>query len=184
MLPYFLQKLCLPAAIKGRKDIIGAAETGSGKTLAFVIPIIHGILVDKHKEAMEEIIDGRGELSEEEEERNERDDSWTDLELEKEEDDNSEEEMKDEDSDVEDTCIMDDSEMLGDDEGSDIMDHDEEAPNDCESELLKGTNCVQVIDNVEFDFLDEKENECKTKEGKKFRALIVTPTRELAIQVI
>lgn len=38
------QTLTLPAAILGRKDIVGAAETGSGKTLAFAIPIIDGIL--------------------------------------------------------------------------------------------------------------------------------------------
>lgn len=38
------QRLSLPPAIKGRRDILGAAETGSGKTLAFGIPIIHGIL--------------------------------------------------------------------------------------------------------------------------------------------
>lgn len=44
--PYFylFQRLSLPPAIKGRRDILGAAETGSGKTLAFGIPIIHGIL--------------------------------------------------------------------------------------------------------------------------------------------
>ncbi|KAG0724200.1 ATP-dependent RNA helicase DDX24 [Chionoecetes opilio] len=49
--PTEIQKLALPAAIKERMDIIGAAETGSGKTLAFGIPIIHGILSDKQYEA-------------------------------------------------------------------------------------------------------------------------------------
>jgi superfamily II DNA/RNA helicase len=38
------QTLALPAAIMGRKDVLGAAETGSGKTLAFGIPIVHRIL--------------------------------------------------------------------------------------------------------------------------------------------
>lgn len=36
--------MTLPAAILGKKDILGAAETGSGKTLAFGIPILNGIL--------------------------------------------------------------------------------------------------------------------------------------------
>lgn len=42
--PTMIQTQTLPAAILGRKDILGAAETGSGKTLAFGIPIIKGIL--------------------------------------------------------------------------------------------------------------------------------------------
>lgn len=39
--------MTLPAAILGKKDIVGAAETGSGKTLAFAIPIIDGILKNR-----------------------------------------------------------------------------------------------------------------------------------------
>lgn len=42
--PTMIQAQTLPAAILGRRDILGAAETGSGKTLAFGIPIIKGIL--------------------------------------------------------------------------------------------------------------------------------------------
>lgn len=42
--PTEIQSLTFPAAILGRRDILGAAETGSGKTLAFGIPIINGIL--------------------------------------------------------------------------------------------------------------------------------------------
>lgn len=42
--PTKIQSLTLPAAILGKKDILGAAETGSGKTLAFGIPILNGIL--------------------------------------------------------------------------------------------------------------------------------------------
>lgn len=42
--PTEIQSLTLPAAILGKKDILGAAETGSGKTLAFGIPILNGIL--------------------------------------------------------------------------------------------------------------------------------------------
>ncbi|KAK3875916.1 hypothetical protein Pcinc_019245 [Petrolisthes cinctipes] len=191
--PTTIQKLCLPAAIKGRKDIIGAAETGSGKTLAFVIPIIHGILMDKklEQEAMEETTDSRVEQSEEEEETNKIDDSCIDMEEEKEEDDNNEEEVDDEDSDdMGDQHLVDDNQMSSDDESRNIMDDNEE-PSDGEPEDMAcdyyssrdGIGLVKVIDNIEFDFLDDKENKGNTKEKKKLRALIVTPTRELAIQV-
>lgn len=50
--PTSIQALTLPAAILGRRDILGAAETGSGKTLAFGIPIIKGIL-DLKKQQLE-----------------------------------------------------------------------------------------------------------------------------------
>lgn len=49
--PTQIQALTLPAAIAGRKDILGAAETGSGKTLAFGIPILNGILQLKEQRA-------------------------------------------------------------------------------------------------------------------------------------
>lgn len=42
--PTEIQLLTLPAAIMGKKDILGAAQTGSGKTLAFGIPILNGIM--------------------------------------------------------------------------------------------------------------------------------------------
>ncbi|XP_029677924.1 LOW QUALITY PROTEIN: ATP-dependent RNA helicase ddx24-like [Formica exsecta] len=48
--PTAIQAQTLPAAILGRRDILGAAETGSGKTLAFGIPIIKGILDLKKQE--------------------------------------------------------------------------------------------------------------------------------------
>lgn len=42
--PTEIQTLSLPAAIMGKRDLLGAAETGSGKTLAFGIPLLEGIL--------------------------------------------------------------------------------------------------------------------------------------------
>uniref|UniRef100_A0A1B0CEF3 RNA helicase n=2 Tax=Lutzomyia longipalpis TaxID=7200 RepID=A0A1B0CEF3_LUTLO len=48
--PTEIQRLTLPAAIMGRRDILGAAETGSGKTLAFGLPILNGILELKERE--------------------------------------------------------------------------------------------------------------------------------------
>ncbi|XP_055920593.1 ATP-dependent RNA helicase DDX24 [Eupeodes corollae] len=47
--PTEIQAKTLPAAIMGKKDILGAAETGSGKTLAFGIPILAGIMELKRK---------------------------------------------------------------------------------------------------------------------------------------
>ncbi|XP_067627290.1 ATP-dependent RNA helicase DDX24 [Eurosta solidaginis] len=47
--PTEIQAMTLPAAIMGKKDILGAAETGSGKTLAFGIPILTGIMELKAK---------------------------------------------------------------------------------------------------------------------------------------
>uniref|UniRef100_A0A1B0GME8 ATP-dependent RNA helicase n=1 Tax=Phlebotomus papatasi TaxID=29031 RepID=A0A1B0GME8_PHLPP len=48
--PTEIQSLTLPAALMGRRDILGAAETGSGKTLAFGLPILNGILELKERE--------------------------------------------------------------------------------------------------------------------------------------
>ncbi|XP_061386161.1 ATP-dependent RNA helicase ddx24 [Musca vetustissima] len=74
--PTEIQSKTLPAAILGKKDILGAAETGSGKTLAFGIPLLAGIMElkrknsktgirkpltkakDKHQEAEEELPQG------------------------------------------------------------------------------------------------------------------------------
>lgn len=47
--PTEIQRLTLPSAIMGRRDILGAAETGSGKTLAFGLPVLNGILELKEK---------------------------------------------------------------------------------------------------------------------------------------
>ena len=51
--PTPIQNECLNPAIKGRCDVIGAAETGSGKTLAFGLPILHRILAQRDEEADE-----------------------------------------------------------------------------------------------------------------------------------
>lgn len=42
--PLPIQSYCIPAAVKKRRDVLGAAQTGSGKTLAFGIPILQRIL--------------------------------------------------------------------------------------------------------------------------------------------
>jgi len=48
--PTEIQSQTIPAAMFGKRDILGAAETGSGKTLAFGIPIINGILKQRERE--------------------------------------------------------------------------------------------------------------------------------------
>ena len=45
--PLPIQSYCIPAAVVRRKDVLGAAQTGSGKTLAFGIPIFQRLLEEK-----------------------------------------------------------------------------------------------------------------------------------------
>lgn len=45
--PTPIQRECLPAAVHGRRDVIGAAETGSGKTLAFGLPMLQRLLEER-----------------------------------------------------------------------------------------------------------------------------------------
>ena len=45
--PTLIQRECLPAAIRDRRDVIGAAQTGSGKTLAFGLPILQALLAER-----------------------------------------------------------------------------------------------------------------------------------------
>ncbi|CCD71883.1 ATP-dependent RNA helicase [Caenorhabditis elegans] len=42
--PTEIQSAVLPAAVRDRQDVLGAAETGSGKTLAFGIPLVARLL--------------------------------------------------------------------------------------------------------------------------------------------
>lgn len=43
-MPTPIQSATLPAALLGRRNIVGAAPTGSGKTLAYLLPIFHYLL--------------------------------------------------------------------------------------------------------------------------------------------
>lgn len=128
--------------MKGRKDVVGAAETGSGKTLAFGIPMIYGIMKDKEfevKKKNKQLVDN--------------DDG--------EEDDQTEDTVSEQQSD-----------------GSDNEENAEDIEESVEvSEDEK--HHENVIDIADMDFEPIK----VTKDQKKLRGLIITPTRELAVQI-
>ena len=122
--------------MKGRRDVVGAAETGSGKTLAFGIPILYGIMKDKEfelKKKNQQEAEGSDESGAEQE----------------------------------------DNEESQSEKGAE---EEEDAGEESEDQ---GIGCVRVIDNVDFNLNPIETSERKTK----LRAVIITPTRELAVQI-
>ncbi|KAJ8290374.1 hypothetical protein GJAV_G00012030 [Gymnothorax javanicus] len=173
--PTPIQALALPPAIRDRMDILGAAETGSGKTLAFGIPMIHSILewrrvVEMQEEPASLAVpttavkslylpdvdqhDGAVDVG-----------TW--------------EFMQEEESQAGEEEVVDD-EGEDQEELEELEEDMEEEDDDVDAEKLQ---CVKVIEDVEFDFDDL----CMTKEpsGQKppLLGLVLTPTRELAVQV-
>ncbi|XP_055372433.1 ATP-dependent RNA helicase DDX24 [Condylostylus longicornis] len=123
--PTEIQSLTLPAAIMGKKDILGAAETGSGKTLAFGIPILVGILELKSRNSAFGI-------------RKQQKISNTNI---------KEEEL------------------------------------DNQTPPPEETNSVEFADFSEESEVEENENDKEDNKNKPLYAVILTPTRELAVQV-
>jgi hypothetical protein len=137
--------------MKGRKDIVGAAETGSGKTLAFGIPILNGILKDKEFELKK--------LKQNEEESEDSDDADDS------DGNNDDGHTSNKKQRVEKKAAV--AEEDSDDSGGQMED------------FGGGIGRVRVFDVVELGNQKTK----IIKGQKKLRALIITPTRELAVQI-
>uniref|UniRef100_A0A667WR83 ATP-dependent RNA helicase n=1 Tax=Myripristis murdjan TaxID=586833 RepID=A0A667WR83_9TELE len=158
--PTPIQALALPSAIRDHMDIVGAAETGSGKTLSFGIPMIHTIL--EWKKSSETHADDQTE-------------SITKVESlylpdvnESSKEDNGERETEE----AEGEGVTDEHQVDTD---------DEDASEDDDQRL----GCVKVIENTEFDF-DTAADGVETSAAAKSQpllGLVLTPTRELAVQV-
>ncbi|CAM9784312.1 unnamed protein product [Lampetra planeri] len=158
--PTAIQALVLPAAIRDRRDVLGAAETGSGKTLAFGIPMIQRILEWRESREAEQADDGaEGETGNSHEE-----------------DDN----------------VADDNNDVADDD--DDVDDDDDAAIGPETGVLdsQGRGCVRVVDDIPLDFDPTSDSRAPGAVTSKREAwqprkpllgLVVTPTRELAVQV-
>ncbi|EFJ42527.1 hypothetical protein VOLCADRAFT_31081, partial [Volvox carteri f. nagariensis] len=63
--PTPIQRECLHPAIRARVDIIGAAQTGSGKTLAFGLPIMHKLAAERAAAAAADMDMEAGSMEEE-----------------------------------------------------------------------------------------------------------------------
>ncbi|KAM9787090.1 ATP-dependent RNA helicase DDX24 [Syngnathus typhle] len=166
--PTPIQALVLPPAIRDRLDILGAAETGSGKTLAFGIPMIHNIL--KWKEHVENDKDdgvdpdkAHGSLTEcpeaDPEERGEEEGSISGK------------------ADEEEGSISGQGDKGESAEGDNEDNRDSDGGDQGQDGKL---GCVKVIDDVEF---DADTNAGKKNQARPLLGLVLTPTRELAVQV-
>uniref|UniRef100_A0A8C5R2F8 ATP-dependent RNA helicase n=1 Tax=Leptobrachium leishanense TaxID=445787 RepID=A0A8C5R2F8_9ANUR len=158
--PTPIQALSLPAAIRDRMDILGAAETGSGKTLAFAIPMIHSILEWKKNK-------GAGGTDEE------QTPSHNEHEVESPTMDENQNVHEDEDDgssneeEVQSTVYEEENPMREDDESSTLGELDENDEADC----------TEVV------IADLKLKPQTWDRERPLLGLVVTPTRELAIQV-
>ncbi|XP_054652280.1 ATP-dependent RNA helicase DDX24 [Dunckerocampus dactyliophorus] len=157
--PTPIQALVLPPAIRDRMDILGAAETGSGKTLAFGIPMIHNIL--EWKDSSGKPVDNNMN-SGSPEPPGANGGSSEELSVQDQEEGSVTEQGEDADEDT------------VDDEHSD-------------DDQDRGLGCVKVIEDGAVDF-DNDSAEAAEKDGASARGrpllgLVLTPTRELAVQV-
>ncbi|KAJ8399175.1 hypothetical protein AAFF_G00415540 [Aldrovandia affinis] len=184
--PTPIQALVLPPAIRDRMDILGAAETGSGKTLSFGIPMIHSILEWRRAQEMQE--EGVP-TSQDVPEAHIRSLYLPDLEqpdeavetstgdIEQEEEVQPEEDEEEAEKDAEDEKEVDqnEAEELQEDEEKDTEEDD-----DTVSQKLQ---CVKVIEDVEFDFDALGLTKEQPNPKQPLLGLVLTPTRELAVQV-
>ncbi|XP_032356831.1 ATP-dependent RNA helicase DDX24 [Etheostoma spectabile] len=162
--PSPIQALALPPAIRDRMDVLGAAETGSGKTLAFGIPMIHAIL--EWKNSSEKPVDDNTEVESlylpAVDESTREEDKEDTMEAEGEEGESiTEQDQGDTD------------EHDSDDEHDDIEEKNED----------ERLGCVHVTANAEFDFDPTAEEAPAGGRSQPLLGLVLTPTRELAVQV-
>lgn len=169
--PTLIQKMTLPAAMKGRMDIVGAAETGSGKTLAFGIPILQGIMNDKKRDA-----EGVQEAGDEDPDNFDNPPAEEEQIVDNTTSDNAVEADAEDEFATKDPSDSDTAKVDGDDKlepAADIVEN-LEATDDNSKDL-------EATSDAEDD--NESEADPKPKSGGALRALILTPTRELAIQI-
>lgn len=175
--PTPIQALALPSAIRDRMDILGAAETGSGKTLAFGIPMIHAILQWKNS-SEEPVSDGAEPTPQVEslylpsvDESIKSGEAPEATAEDEDEEDNMEAEGEEGESITE--------QDQGDTDGQESGDEDELEEQDDDEKL----GCVQVIENPQFDFDQTAEENPDGSHSQPLLGLVLTPTRELAVQV-
>ncbi|XP_070776241.1 ATP-dependent RNA helicase DDX24 [Enoplosus armatus] len=167
--PTPIQALTLPPAIRDRMDILGAAETGSGKTLAFGIPMIHTIL--EWRAGSEKPVDDSTEPTTEVESL-----YLPDVDESTKSRDTAESTMEEDNMEAEEE----DGESITEQDQGDSDEHDSEEKDDDER-----LGCVKVIENADLDFDPTAEAEEKPagSRSQPLLGLVLTPTRELAVQV-
>ncbi|XP_056401626.1 ATP-dependent RNA helicase DDX24, partial [Hyla sarda] len=153
--PTPIQALALPSAIRDKMDVLGAAETGSGKTLAFAIPMIHSIL--EWRKIQEQKASGE-EAAMEDEEKVEEELEKVEEELEK-----VEEELEKEEEELE------------------KVEEEEAEEDDDDEDEYSTIGCVKVVKDVDINGNSAPPGGADTQ--KPLLGLVVTPTRELAVQV-
>ena len=171
--PTPIQASVLPPAIKGRCDILGAAQTGSGKTLAYGLPLLRHVLDLKQlvAETAASCASGDDDASEKDVESDGDDDDH---------DTESGEDGTEQDPDTQ-----------QDEEGCGLVYFEDDVPDEeFLSSMASFAGPVADIGEVEMIDLNEcMENESapdteQTISGTGVLGLVLTPTRELALQVL
>ncbi|XP_065174831.1 ATP-dependent RNA helicase DDX24-like [Sycon ciliatum] len=160
--PTTIQREVLPKAIEGRCDVLGVSETGSGKTLAYGLPVLRHILTDLERKLAEE---DESDLDEAEQDEG--------SELEKDSDN-----LEDVEEDV-DEVEGDSEDLSGEDIDTLDMDEFEEQEEDGAGKVCDLTAAVEALEAVKAE-----EMKLPAAAGHGVHTLVLTPTRELAMQVL
>ncbi|PNJ33964.1 DDX24 isoform 3 [Pongo abelii] len=189
--PTPIQVLTLAPAIRDKLDILGAAETGSGKTLAFAIPMIHAVLQWQKRNAAPPPSNTEAPPGETRPEAGAETRSPGKAEAESDalpDDTVIESEALPSDTAAEARAktggtVSDQALLFGDDdagEGPSSLIREKPVPkqNENEEENLD----KEQTGNLKQE-LDDKSATCKTYPKRPLLGLVLTPTRELAVQV-